>query len=380
MDALRGLVMFLMLAEVLELHHVAEAKPGNLVWEWLARAQAHVEWTGCNLHDLIQPTFSFLVGTALAFSVSRRAGEGQSKARMWWHVVRRAIILVLLGVFLRSVGRTQTRWTFEDTLSQIGLGYPLLFWASGWRPKWQAVFCGGLLVAVWLLFAVWPLRIPGPQVGVPVGWDHLLSGFAGHWNMNANPAFAFDVWFLNLFARPKPFEYNGGGYATLSFLPTLGTMLLGLIAGRWLQESSGDNRRTIRGLAVWGAAGIAAGVVFDQTGICPVVKRIWTPSWVLFSGGWCAWMLAGFVWLADRPGGDRATAWVRTFGSNSIAAYVGSHLLSDLTRGALNTHLGPEVLEIFGKPYEPLVTGALMLLVWWAALRWMEKQRILIRV
>ncbi len=67
-------------------------------------------------------------------------------------------------------------------------------------------------------------------------WPHLMTGFAAHWNKNSNLAWAFDTWFLNLFPREKPFMYNGGGYATLSFIPTLGTMILGLIAGGVLRS------------------------------------------------------------------------------------------------------------------------------------------------
>ncbi|MFY7953087.1 MAG: DUF5009 domain-containing protein, partial [Armatimonadaceae bacterium] len=219
-------------------------------------------------------------------------------------------------------------------------------------------------------------------VGVSADWmkQHGLGGFAAHWNKNANPAHHFDVWFLNLLPRPEPFHYNGGGYSTLSFFPTLATMLLGLFAGRLLQRDTSSPLRSVRHLLAWGLAGILLGTLFDQTGICPVVKRIWTPAWVLFSGGWCAWILAFFVWFADRTGGERRTAWLRTIGSNSIAAYVGSHLFADLTRGVLHTHLGPEVLEILGKTFEPVVSGVLMLAVWFLILRWMEKRNILLRI
>jgi len=179
---------------------------------------------------------------------------------------------------------------------------------------------------------------------------------------------------------PEPFRYNDGGYSTLSFVPTLATMLLGLLAGRLLQRAKDSPSKTVGQLLAWGLVGIMVGSVLDVAGICPVVKRIWTPAWVLFSGGWCAWFLAFFVWVADRDGGDRRTAWLRTIGSNSIAAYVGSHLFADLTRGVLQTHLGPEVLQIFGAAFEPVVTGGLMLLVWFWILRWMERRQILLRI
>ena len=161
MDAYRGFVMFLMMAEVLRLSRVAKAIPDSAFWQFLGHHQSHVAWIGCSLHDLIQPSFSFLVGVALPFSLASRAAHGQSRVRMTSHAVWRALLLILLGVFLRSLGRHQTYWTFEDTLSQIGLGYVPLF-LLGFRPvreQWAAL--GLILVGYWAAFALYPL--PGPD-------------------------------------------------------------------------------------------------------------------------------------------------------------------------------------------------------------------------
>src|SRR5215203_421314 len=127
MDAYRGFVMFLMMAETLRLSRVARALPESGFWRFLGSQQTHVEWVGCSMHDLIQPSFSFLVGVALPFSIASRATRGQSRAAMTWHAVWRSLLLILLGVFLRSVNASNTNWTFEDTLTQIGLGYGFLF-------------------------------------------------------------------------------------------------------------------------------------------------------------------------------------------------------------------------------------------------------------
>src|SRR5437660_6758701 len=99
-DAYRGLVMFLMMAEVLRLGRVAKALPESSLWQFLAHHQSHVEWAGCSLHDLIQPSFSFLVGAALPFSLAARAARGQSATRMTLHAFWRAFLLVALGIFL----------------------------------------------------------------------------------------------------------------------------------------------------------------------------------------------------------------------------------------------------------------------------------------
>jgi heparan-alpha-glucosaminide N-acetyltransferase len=382
MDAYRGFVMFLMMAEVLSLSRVARARPDSAFWQFLAHHQSHVPWVGCSLHDLIQPSFSFLVGVALPFSLASRAARGQSRTRMTLHAGWRALVLILLGVFLRSIGRHQTYWTFEDTLSQIGLGYVALF-LLGFRPvreQWAAL--GLILVGYWAAFAFYALPGPGfdyDQVGASNTWPHLLTGFAAHWNKNTNPAWAFDTWFLNLFPRERPFTNNGGGYATLSFIPTLGTMILGLIAGGVMRSERAPWPK-VKWLAIAGVIGLAAGAACGWLGICPVVKRIWTPSWVLFSGGWCFLLLAAFYLVIDIWGRRRWAFPLVVIGMNSIAAYCIAHLFDSFISRSLDIHLGEGVAKAFGQAYQPLIHGALILFVMWLILFWMYRRRIFLRI
>jgi predicted acyltransferase len=381
-DAYRGLVMFLMMAEVLALAKVAEALPGSAVWALLARHQSHATWVGCTLHDLIQPSFSFLVGTALAFSVASRQARGQSFAQMFRHALWRSLALILLGIFLRSIGRPQTNFTFEDTLTQIGLGYTLLFLFSLRPRKEQWWMLALILIGYWVAFAQYPL--PGPdfdwsKTGVAPDWEHNLAGFAAHWNKNTNFAWAFDRWFLNLFPREQPFLYNGGGYATLSFIPTLGTMLLGLIAGGWL-NSACPNGQKVRRLVLAGGLLILLGWVLDRYGLCPNVKRIWTPGWTLFSGGACFVALSVFCLLLDTW---KLKFWafpLIVIGMNSIAAYCMDWLFVGFIRNALNTHLGAGFFRQFGEAYEPLLRGTAILLVLWLILFWMYRRRLFLRL
>ena len=126
-DAFRGFVMFLMLAEAMRLWTLHDAFPASRFWAIVAFNTTHVPWQGCSLHDLIQPAFSFLVGAALPFSIASRRLRGDTFGPMLAHAVRRSVVLILLGIFLRSLERPHTYWTFEDTLTQIGLGYTFLF-------------------------------------------------------------------------------------------------------------------------------------------------------------------------------------------------------------------------------------------------------------
>ena len=165
-------------------------------------------------------------------------------------------------------------------------------------------------------------------VGVPPDWhQHIYSGFAAHWNKNSNLGQAFDVWFLNLFPRARPFAFNGGGYLTLSFIPTLGTMILGLIAGRWFHEAA--PKIPLRKFMIAAIVLMAAGLVLHFTGVCPIVKRIWTPSWTLWSGGVCFVFLAAFSWIVDVKGNQKLAFPLVVVGMNSIAAYLIAHLWED---------------------------------------------------
>ena len=235
------------------------------------------------------------------------------------HAVWRSLVLVFLGVFLRSIGHRQTNFTFEDTLSQIGLGYAFLFLLGLRSVREQWIAFVAIVVGYWALFAAYPVPpdFDYRAVGVPADWPHLMTGFPAHWNKNSNPAWAFDIWFLNLFPRSKPFRYNGGGYSTLSFIPTLATMILGLLAGSVL---SGAAARVQVRLASGGGISLALGWGLGELGICPVVKRIWTPSWVLFSGAsvFCSWR---FFARSLMVGLGLWSFPLRVIGTNSIAAY-----------------------------------------------------------
>jgi heparan-alpha-glucosaminide N-acetyltransferase len=387
LDAFRGFAMFLLAAEWLHLSRVAKSLPDDKFWQFLGRHQQHVEWTGCHLHDLIQPSFSFMVGAAVPFSMASRQARGQTPAQMWFHAVWRAIVLVLLGVFLRSIGRPMTNWTFEDTLSQIGLGYPFLFALAFVTMRVQWAVLAVILLGYWAAFALYPS--PTDFDWARFNAHAYFDGFAAHWNKNTNAAWAFDRWFLNLFPRENEFLGNPGGYSTLSFIPTLGTMILGLIGGGWLKAWAARDPATAKirasgiplgKLFAAGVVCLALGWAADWTGVCPSVKKIWTPSWVLFSGGWCFLLMACFHAVADLAGWRALFFPLVVMGMNSIAAYVLSHQPAAFISDALTTHLGNKPFLVAGEPFEPLLHGAIVVLLVWLILFWMHRRRLYLRI
>ena len=378
-DAYRGFVMLLMMGEVLAFGSVAKALPDSDFWKFLAHHQSHAQWVGCTLHDLIQPSFVFLVGVALPFSLARRASIGQPQWRLTLHAFARALILVLLGVFLQSQNADHTRWSFIDTLSQIGLGYGFLYLLGLRSVRVQWIVLAVLLVGYWLLFALSPL--PGPDFdwaaagANPAG---MLEGFAAHWSININPAAAFDRWFVNLFP-PGLRAPNPAGYTTLNFILTFATMILGLLAGGVLRSDRTPSAK-VRWFIGVGLVALCAGWLLGATGICPIVKKTRTSSFVLFSGGWCFLFLAFFYQVMDVWNRRKWAFALTVIGMNSIAAYLIAHLWTGFIARAWQRHFGMGLFGFAGVPYERLTLGCAVLLTEWLILWWMHRNKIFLRI
>jgi heparan-alpha-glucosaminide N-acetyltransferase len=381
-DGFRGLVMFLMLAEVMRLWTLHDAFPSSGFWALVAYNTTHVPWQGCSLHDLIQPAFSFLAGASLPFSIASRQAKGQSFRQMLGHAVRRSLILIFLGIFLRSLHSSMTYWTFEDTLTQIGLGYTFLFLLAFASRRVQVGVFVAILVCFWAAFALYPLPpadFDYSSVGVPANWPHLYSGFLAHFNMNSNLSWAFDTWFLNLFPRESPFVFNAGGWSTLSFIPTLATMMLGMWAGAWLKSPRSQTEK-LRGLVVSGVGLALAGLVLQWLHLCPIVKRIWTSSYTLYSGGLILLILAGFYAAMDLKGWKGWAFPLIVIGANSITIYVMSWTMEHFVSESLTIHLGHAPFLVLGPAFEPVLHGIGVMLVFWFILLWMYRKRIFVKI
>lgn len=377
LDAYRGFIMLLMASGGLSIPKVAEKMPHSF-WAQLAPYVDHVAWEGGVLWDMIQPAFMFMVGVAVPFSLAKRQSLGATKRGILGHAAIRSLVLVALGILLASNSDKAriTNFAFTNVLAQIGLGYFFLVLLAFQTWRTQLIAFVSILVGYWAWFALWPL----PQAGCDLSAygmtsDNLLPGLRGHWSMNVNAAAAFDRWVLNLFPRTEPFVYNNGGYQTLNFVPSLATMLLGLLAGELLRSSLsvGQKLQTILLAAV-----ICLGIGWlAGDSICPIVKRIWTPSWVLWSGGWVLLMLAFFYVVLDGVGWKKWALPFTVVGVNSITIYLLFQLSSPWIRGALSRH---GFRDLFDGPYGPIWQRAGVLLVIWLLLVWLYRQRVFLKI
>jgi heparan-alpha-glucosaminide N-acetyltransferase len=388
LDTFRGLVMLLMASEGLRFGEVAQHYPDSRIWQFLARQSEHVRWQGCTLWDLIMPAFLLMVGVALPFSTESRRRRGQGTPRLFAHAVWRSLVLMLLGVFIMSIGEPHSGLNFINVLAQIGLGYWFVFLMAERSFRAQALVFVAILAGCWIWFYSYPL--PGPSfdytsVGVPEDWHH-PEGIAAHWDLNTNPAAAFDRWLLNLFPRREPFKFRGGGGTTLNFIPAISTMLLGVMAGCWLR-GSGPAVQKIRAPVIAGLLLVAAGIALDPAilpGIdsmrwttCPIIKRLWTPSYVLYSGGWVVLVIAVLYWVIDVRG---IRSWGFPFvvvGMNSVVMY----LLAALVAPTVQYGLEALVRRVaFESNYWPILESSVVVFIFWLVCLWLYRRRIFVRV
>ncbi len=378
LDAFRGFIMLLMASSGLGLAQLAKAHPDSWWWQQISWQVSHIAWEGCAFWDLIQPSFMFMVGIAVPLSVSRRKAEGQGFFGLTWHALTRAVILVLLAVLLTTrASHTQTVWEFPNVLAQIGLGYVFLFILA--RLGWEYCTAGiiVILTGYWFWFIQHPLPGPGFDFAAIGASDKdLLPGFFAHWSKGLNAAADFDRWFLNLFPTAQPFVTNSGGYTTLNFIPSLATMLGGAITGNFLLTSQRTQSQKCGRLLAAAAICLLLGTVIGIVG-CPIVKRIWTPSWALFSGGWVLVMLAFFYWLVEIAGQKKLVFPLVVVGMNSLFIYV----MHSLAAGWIHDQLAKHgMASLFAQPWGPVIDKASVLAVLWLLCFWLYRQRAFLRL
>lgn len=404
LDAYRGFIMVMLAANGFGIARLAQLPEDAPIWQvldydiWqvIGFNFEHPEWVsqfnlvGVSFWDLIQPAFMFMVGVAMPYSYARRQSLGHSGIRQFGHAVWRAVVLVLMGVFLQSQRTDHTNWIFVNVLSQIGLGYLVLYLLAPRKAVVQGIAFAAILIGYWMYFESYTPPADYDYAAVKATEGTVFhDGFAS-WSKNANAGFQFDQWFLHLFPLATgESTVNGGGYLTLNFIPSIATMLLGAFCGQVLRsERKPWDKFWI--LMMGGASCMLLGLVAGWFA-CPIVKRIWTPSWVLFSGAWVVWMLAGFYLVLDLWG-----RWVTPLrwlafplvvvGMNSIVMYMMGQLIRPWTTRMCLTHFGSYLEMAFGPTlladdmYGRIAEPTLAFLVFWLIVYWLYRHKIFVRV
>jgi predicted acyltransferase len=353
-DALRGLDMFFLIGGLA----IVRAALGRLKAPWTAAVieqLKHSEWRGFHFIDAIFPLFLFLVGASMALSFQKRLDRGDSRARIYGHIVKRAALLLLLGLICNGLLDFHlANFHYTGVLQRIAVSY---FFAAmvvaHTRAKGQAVAAAGLLLLYWGLMTLVPVPEHGAGVLTPEG---SLAAY-------------IDQQFLpGKFYRDMPFDEDG----ILSQIPSTASVLLGVLAGRLL-KSSLPRRKQVAVLLAAGAAAMMLALLWDR--LFPIVFRLWTSSYALLTAGISSAALGIFYWIIDVKGCRRWAFPLAVIGMNPLTIYVAQNLFDFGIVANIFVH---GFIHSCGA-LEPVLWAVCVFLVKWLFLYFLYRQKIFLR-
>jgi len=353
LDALRGFDMFWITGGTAILMGLGKVVD-RLWFDGFLEQFDHVPWRGLHFYDLIWPLFMFIMGAAIPLSIAKRRARGETDRRLLLHALWRAIVMFCLGTVTQGNLLLFDWYKFRpcySVLHGLAVGYLIAtLVAVKLKPKWHPATIAAFLLAYWA--AVMLVPVPGvgagvltPQGNLPTYVDKLLLGHL-HYGEN--------TWFLS---------YPGFG----------ASVLLGVLAGQLLMSGRSERSKILRLLGM-GALSLLAGLLWSLW--FPVIKLMWTSSYVLISGGFSFLVLALFYWIVDVRGCKKWAFGFIVIGMNSIAVYIATEVFD--FRHVGNVFVG-HVLPRVGR-WDNLVEATAAFAIVWLILFWMYRKKEFIRI
>jgi len=353
LDALRGFDMFWIIGGTAILQGLGKVIQRPFFDRFLEQFD-HVPWQGLHFYDLIWPLFMFIMGAAIPLAVAKRRARGESDRALLLHALWRAIIMFCLGTITQG-NLLLFDWSrfrpCYSVLHGLAAGYLVASIVTlKVKPKWHAATIAALLLVYWALVMLVP--VPGvgagvltPQGNLPTYVDKLILGHL-HYGEN--------TWFLS---------YLGFG----------ASVLLGVMAGQMLMSALKPMRKVFS-LLIAGSVSLLGGLVWSLS--FPVIKLMWTSSYVLVSGGLSFMALALFYWIIDVLGYKKWAFGLIVIGMNSIAVYLATEIFDFRQVG--NIFVGGLLPRI--GPWAALVEASAAFVVVWLILYWMYRKKEFIRI
>jgi predicted acyltransferase len=392
LDALRGFDMFWILGAdsfVYALHATSQIAPTK----FLATQLDHAEWEGFHFYDLIFPLFVFMMGVSTVFSLTKII-EREGRAAAVKRVLKRGVLLFIVAL-IYSGGFTNP-WPdmrLMGVLNRIAICYTvggLLFVFL--RTRALAAIAAALLLGYWALLAC----VPFPDVRPSPGGDAVITKEAGFKSISqlnmasTNLIRGSYIQGVNLTdyldQKYLPGRKYDGTYdpeGILSTLPAIVTGLLGIFAGLLIKNKSVPDHKKVMWLLGAGAGSAALGWLWGLE--MPVIKKIWTSSYVLVAGGYSAMLLGAFYWVVDIK---KWRTWCQPFvwiGMNPLTLYLTSNFLGGLgfeklarrlAGGPVKSFLDTHVAAGFGDLV--IAAAAVVLFLWFA--RFLYQRKIFLRL
>jgi predicted acyltransferase len=353
LDFFRGFTMFLLIAEWTILFNVMVDPSLKGTFLYFIGEQFHLHpWHGLRFWDLVQPYFMFIVGVAIPLSVAKRTAQGDNPTEIRNHAIRRAIILLLLGWALYCISPGYITFRFQNVLAQLSVTYIVAFFLMKKSFKTQFIISIAILVVVEILYRTFPVA----------GFDQPFT-----------PGKNFGAWFDLLISG----ELSGGHWVSFNAIPTIPHTIWGVMAGQLLMSDK-TSMEKLKTLVIFGVIGVVAGFALDF--VTPIIKRISTSSFVIYSGGWTVLTLAFSYWLIDIKKIQNWAKFMIIVGMNPLFIFVYAHVGgADL----IHTIVKPFTNGLFnwmGTLTTDIITGFVVWFCLWYITYWMYKRKIFIKI
>jgi predicted acyltransferase len=353
-DVLRGFDMFWIIgggAIFASLHKVFK----NDITGTIKQQLEHVPWEGFRFEDLIMPLFMFIVGVVMPYSFARRLDRGHGRGRLFGHVLFRGAVLFVLGMVAqgRLLELDLSRLhIYCNTLQAIAAGYVIAAAVLlTLRPAGQAIVCLLLMLVFWGLMAL----VPAP------------GSTAGDLTPDGNLAICIDRLILGRFQDQTHYTW------ILSSLTFGSTVLMGVLAGHWLRSGRSG---LAKAAVLVAAGGVCVGIGWGWGMVFPIIKHLWTSSFVMFSGGICLVLMGLFYLIIDVFGLRRWAFGFKVIGMNAIFVYMITHLWSF-------RNLGGVFVKGFDKwlgPWDTLVHSIAGFALVWLILAYMYRKQTFLKI
>ena len=345
LDAYRGFIMVVLVSGGFGLAELAAHRPAFTA---IANQFDHMPWEWIAFWDLIQPAFMFMVGVAMPFAFARRLEQGDTQRQMFGHVAVRSFRLILMSQILMSISSDKLHFQLINVLAQIGITYFLCYLIMHLKFRWQAVIAVATLIGHWALFVAFP-GTEGPFL-----------------SKTTNIGAVIDTW---IFGHPNP-----DNWVNINFLTSTVTTLFGVWTGQLLQ-SQRSHAQKMRILAIADGACLAIGLIVHPWN--PIIKRICTTSFTLYSAGWILLMLLAFYWFVEVKGFRQWTFPLVVVGANSIFIYS----LEEVLRGWLDKATGVFTFRFaWLGDFAPVAQSCSVLLVMWSLCYWLYRRKIFFKL
>ncbi|HLK28595.1 MAG TPA: hypothetical protein VKT28_08440 [Puia sp.] len=327
LDFLRGLIMVLLALESTGLYeHLFNAtKDQTLLNNFFLQFQHH-PWNGLRFWDLIQPSFMFMAGVAMAFSLTKQYSQGATWNQSFKKALRRSFWLFFWGVLDYAVRKTGLSFELWDVLTQLSFTTLVAFLIFRWSTAAQIITCIALLLLTEILFRFTNV----PNFNQPFVDQHNFGNYV-------------DLLLMN--------KINDGGWVAINCIPTAVHTIAGAVAGKLL--INGTNK--IKTLLIWAVICFILGYGLDYAHITPIIKRIATSSFTLASLGWCLCFLSASYWWIDIKNHRKYLQFFLVVGMNSIFIYLFFEIVGDrwftgyittISSGLLSFINTPETLKL----------------------------------